>query len=291
MAFEELPADDLAVVQEMKRNAMNTAFGFDALWVATGFKLLRVDPASNEITEIALKDASQKQRRIAVGEGAVWIPDVGAKTVFKVDPEAREVVAGIPLNMLSTQGSIGVGEGSLWVVSADGFEKTLVRIDAATGDLEASIALPSAGVGVMAAYGAVWVTSNMGDELHRIDPATNTVASTVKMGDGPLFMTAGFDSIWVHNQTDALVYRVDPANGEVLATIETGLPSGLADIDAGGGSIWINTPYNVPLAQIDPATDTLVRRYAGRTGGDTLRFGAGSLWIGGATLRRVTPPG
>ena len=105
-ATEDLAVEDLIVEKEFKRNAGNMAFGYGSLWVATGFKVLRIDAANNEIAEIELEGATQRQRRVAVGEGAVWIPDVGKGVVFKIDPESDAVVAEIPVNMLSTQGSI-----------------------------------------------------------------------------------------------------------------------------------------------------------------------------------------
>jgi streptogramin lyase len=290
LATEELTAEDLSIKLEVKRNANNMAFGFDALWVAAGFNVLRIDATSNTVTEIKLEDASQKQRRVAVGEGAVWIPDVGSNAIYKIDPETNSVATKISVNMLSTQGSIGVGEASVWVVTAERFEKTLARYDAENGELIATIELPSSGVGVTVGYGSVWVTSNMGDELLRIDPSTNTVVGTTKLEDGPLFMVTGHGSVWVHIQSDASIQRVNAETGAVLATIKTGLPRGTGDIDAGGGYVWINTPYQVPVAQVDPETNTLVRKFTGKLGGDSIRFGADSLWIGGPSIRRVIPP-
>lgn len=78
--------------------------------------------------------------------------------------------------------------------------------------------------------------------------------------------------------------------GELLATIETGLPRGSGDIDVGGGYVWLNTPYQVLVAQIDPETNMLVRRYIGKLGGEVIRYGSGSLWVGGPTIRRISPP-
>lgn len=289
-AQEELSNDELVVESEMNRSATNTAFGFDSIWVAAGFNALRIDASTGELAEISLSNSSQKQRKISIGEGAVWIPDVGVDAVFKIDPATNEVAARIDVDMLSTQGSIGVGEGSIWVVTADDFEKTLARFDAETGEQQATIALPNAGVGVAVNFGSVWVTSNMGDELYRINPETNTVDAILPIGDGPMFVATGEDSVWVHIQSDASIVRLDGRTGEVVATIETGLPAGAADIEVGGGFLWMNTPYSVSLAQIDPSTNELVRRYSGSQGADSVDYGDGAVWIGGRSLKRVRPP-
>lgn len=290
MAQENLPNEALSVEVEYPRSAANTAFGFGALWIANGFQALRLDTATGQVTQINLDGASQKQRKIAIGEGAVWIPDVGADTIFKIDPVGNSVVGAFPIGMLSTQGSVGVGAGSIWVVSADGFEKTLVRLDAETGNQQAKIALPNSGVGVAVGFNSVWVTSGMGDALYRIDANDNTVSATLEVGDGPMFVTTSDDSVWVHIQSDASVIRVDGETGEIAAMIETGLPSGAADIEVGGGYLWMNTPYKVSLAQIDPGTNTLLRTFSGNQGADAVEYGDGALWISGRSIKRVTPP-
>lgn len=289
-AQEELSSDDLVVERELKRSALNTAFGFGSLWIAAGFNVLRVDASTGEIVEINLNGASQKQRRVAIGEGAVWVPDVGSDGVFKINPETNSVVMKIDVDMLSTQGTIGVGEGSIWVVTADGFEKTIARFDAGTGERQATTDLPNAGIAVAVDFGAVWVTSNIGDELYRIDPETNSIAATQPIGDGPMFVTTGEGSVWVHIQSDASIVRVDGQTGNIVATVATGLPAGAADIEVGGGYVWMNTPYSVALAQIDPSSNSLVRRFSGPQGADSLEYGDGAVWIGGRSLRRVTPP-
>jgi virginiamycin B lyase len=287
---QDLAIEDLVVEAEIKRRAINTAFGFNSLWAANGFTVLRISATNNETVEFELEGASQKQRPIIIGDDAVWIADVGSDLIFKIDPKTNAVAATLPVDMLSTRGSIAIGEGSVWVVIAEEFEKTVARYDADTGHLQASIKLPSSGVGMAFGFGSVWVTSNTGDALYRIDPATNTVVSTTDLADGPRYMTTGQGSVWVHIQSDASIQRIDGQSGELLATIETGLPRGAAFLDLGGGFLWMNTVYKVPLAQIDPGTNKLVRRFSGQYIGGSIRFGAGSLWVGGATIKRITPP-
>jgi len=290
IAQEELPDEVLQIEVEYPRSAMNTAFGFGALWVANGFTILRLNAATGEIFEIGLDNASQKQRKIAVGEGAVWVPDVGADMVFKIDPATNAVVGSFPVDMLSTQGSIGVGEGSIWIVSAEGFEKTLVRLDSVTGVQQAAIALPNACVGVAIGFGSVWVTSGTGDALYRVDASSNTLTATLDIGDGPMFVVAGEDSVWVHLQSDASIVRVDGASGDIVARIETGLPRGAADIEIGGGYLWMNTPYTVSLAQIDPGSNSMIRKFLSAQGADAIDYGDGALWVSGQSVKRVTPP-
>jgi virginiamycin B lyase len=105
----------------------------------------------------------------------------------------------------------------------------------------------------------------------------------------PRFLTAGEGAIWVLNQGDGTVQRIDPATGEVVATIETDHPGLGGDITTGGGFVWV-TLKSVPLVQIDPKTNTVVALIKGVGWGDAIRFGGGSLWISGHSIRRLTPP-
>lgn len=286
----EFESKNLSVISELKRNGTNMVYGYDNLWVASGFKLLKINSDTLTVLEIPLPNASQKQRQITVGLGAVWVADVGRGAVFKIDPKSNEVTLEIESAMLSSIGSIAVGAGSVWVVTADNFEKMLTRYNSIDGSMEAQIELPTNGFGVLYGFDQIWVTSGMRNEVYQVDPLTNSLVATRKLGDSPRYSVAGYGSIWIHSQGNGKVQRLDPASGEVLATIDTGLPLGAASIDSGGGAIWLSTSYKVLVAQIDPSTNTLIRRFVGKRGADTIRFGAESIWVGGATIRRLKLP-
>jgi virginiamycin B lyase len=217
-------------------------------------------------------------RGIEIGEGAVWIPDVGAGMVYKVDLTSNAVITRFATSMRGTEGSIGVGEGSVWLTTADDSNKTLVRYNAVTGAQEAAIALPGPGIGVVVDYGSVWVTGYSKGEPYRINPKNNALAMTVKLRERPRFIASGEGSIWVLNQGDGTVQRVDASTGEVLATIETGRAGSGGDIDCGGGYVWFTMP-RAPVGQMDPKTNTLVRIFKGGTMGDAIRYGDRPRWV------------
>jgi hypothetical protein len=91
------------------------------------------------------------------------------------------------------------------------------------------------------------------------------------------------------NQGDGTVQRIDPLSGAVIATIETGHPGRGGDIAAGDGYVWASL-RDVPLVQIDPKANTVAALLKGTGWGDAVRFGGGSLWISGRSIRRLTPP-
>jgi streptogramin lyase len=281
---------DIIVQATIAKGGDFMGFGFGSLWMMSAKSLIRVNPADNSFTEIRIKGAGGRYRGIGVGEEAVWIPDVVTDTVFKVDPDNNEVIGRIPAQMIASEGSIGVGEGAIWVFSEA--EGKLIRFNAKSGIQEATIALPSSGAGVVVDYGSVWVTSYEGSELYRIDPKTNTIVSISPLHPSPRFIASGENSIWVLNQGDGTVQRIEGATGKLMATIEGGLAGGGGDITTGGGYVWVTT-QQIPLAQIDPRTNSLVgkfKNYGGNGIGDAIRYGAGSLWISGSSIYRIQPP-
>ena len=301
LAAEELPATSLTVQAEIPRGGDFMGFGFDSLWMMTrpadpalgGGPLVRVNAADNSITEIELNSYGT-YRAMGIGEGAVWVPASGRDLILKIDPITNKLVQEIPAQMVDREGSIGVGEAGVWVLTAaESSARTdtiLTRYNPRTGAVEAKIPLPSGSAGVVVDFGSVWVTGYENGELYRIDPKSNAVISTIKLHDQPRFITSGESSIWVLNQSDGTVQRIDGRTGEVLATIETIGRSNGGDIVCGGGYVWISAP-RTPVAQIDPKTNTLVRRFTGSGPmGDAIRYGAGSLWVSGKAIYRIKPP-
>jgi hypothetical protein len=81
-----------------------------------------------------------------------------------------------------------------------------------------------------------------------------------------------------------------PQTGKLTATIETGAAGIGGDITTGGGYVWMSMP-GMPVAQIDPKTNTLIRKFTGGFGfGDAIRYGAGSLWVSRSSIHRIQPP-
>jgi virginiamycin B lyase len=288
-AAEELDADKLFIQAKLPLPGDFMAFGFDSLWIMSGGALWRTSVTNNSMTRIKLEGTVGPYRGIAIGESAVWVPDVGAGTVYKISPTSNTVLLKIPTSMRGSEGSIGIGEGSVWLTTADDHDKTLVRYNAVSGTQEAAISLPGPGIGVVVAYGSVWVTGYKNGELYRIDPKSNAVRMTIMLHERPRFITSGEESIWVFNQRDGTVQRVHGKSGELLATIETGLAGNGGDITCGGGYVWITMP-RTPVVQIDPKTNSVIRAFKRGTMGDAIRYGAGSLWVSGPGLYRIEPP-
>jgi virginiamycin B lyase len=283
---KERSIDELAVTAEIARGGDFMAYGFDALWMMAGSILVRVDGKTNAVSDIPVPETTGRVRGLAIGEDAVWIPDALSEQIFKFDPVENKIALVIPASLSGTEGSIGVGAGSVWATTRG---NVLSRYAAATGALEASISLPGGAPAAIFDNGFVWVTGFARDELYKIDPRTNTLVQTIALRPSPRFLTAGEGSIWVLNQGDGTVQRIDLMSGKVIASIETGHAGRGGDSTAGGGYIWV-TLRDVPLVQIDPKANTVAALFKGIGWGDAIRFGGGSLWISGPSIRRLTPP-
>lgn len=277
-------------------------FGFDSLWLMSDGRLARVNTLDNSVTDIDIPVSEggasltdiDKYRGIAVGEGAVWVPDMESSTIYKVDPEANKVVLKIPTDIFGSQGSIGVGAGAIWVVTFDNHDKTLTRYNAKSGAEEAKIALPQPCSGVLVDNGYVWVTAASRGELYRIDPRTNRIASTTMLHSASQILTSGVGSIWIVYDAEGLVERIDRKTGKVAATIKMGAVDmeSDGDIAAGGGFVWVITRGSI-VARIDPKNNLargLFQPEPGLIVGRRIRYGGGSLWISGKSIFRVEPP-
>jgi streptogramin lyase len=285
---ENTPVESVFIEAEIPKSGSNLAFGFNSLWAVRGATLVRVDAANNTHVSIRLEGATGLVKGLAVGEGNVWIPDVGSRTIYKVDPATNQVVQTISAEMFGETGSIGVGEGSIWVVT--GAERVLTRFNALTGKVEARIALPGDSAGVAVDFGSAWVTGYFKGEVYRIDPATNTVVQTTRVDRVPRLVISAYGSMWVLNSGSGTVQRIDPESGVVIATIAARTPDACGgNIAAGGGYLWVSES-GTPLIQIDASREATIRKFRGAGWSRDIHFGAGSIWISGASIKRIQPP-
>lgn len=221
------------------------AVGADALWVAHGWSVSRVDPTANAVT--ATVDLRSTTVGLLAGPDAVWVSSVDGK-LRRLDPETGLVVGEF-------QTESGTRELGWWqVLAADGdtvwaihtITGNLLRIDPNTDELEATVIdTPSSecqgnGFGAVAlGEDAVWAVSPHDGCLTRINSETGQLETRLKVGGGstdnagPNYVAIGDDrSVWVTyqggsglpRQDSATMFRIDPASNEVIAqvTVEAG---------------------------------------------------------------------
>lgn len=249
----------------------------DAVWVAgtKPYSVQRIDPASNTIVaKIVLP--GEACSGLAFGFGSVWIPVCGQKpALIRVDAQKNAVMATLSLPAVEAEGGIAASGDSVWLVT--GKDGTLSRIDPSTNSVRQKVSIPPGSYNPIFSNGIVWVTGVEKGVVTAVDASTGSVLDSAPVDSKPRFLTAGGGSIWTLNQGDGTVTRVDEKSRKVIATVQVGIPGFGGDIDYGADSVWL-TVFDVPLTRIDAATNTVVKQWIGK-GGDSLRFGFGSLWI------------
>jgi virginiamycin B lyase len=249
----------------------------DAVWVAstTPHAVHRIDPATNRIIATVLL-SGEACSGLASGFGSIWVPLCGKKPeLVRIDAAKCVITATLPIPPAAPEGGITASEGSVWLVTDK--NGSLSRIDPSTNSVREKISIPSGSYNPIFSNGIVWITGSESGVLTAVDAITGKILKSVPVGPKPRFLTSGRGSVWTLNQGDGTVSRVDEKSRRVIATIYAGIPGAGGDIGYGADSVWA-TVFDVPLTRIDATTNRVARQWIGK-GGDSLRFGHGSMWL------------
>jgi virginiamycin B lyase len=259
----------------------------DSVWVASSdpTSVQRVDPRTNRLVDkVALP--GDPCAGIVTGFGALWVPLCGDHPgLARIDLSTHKLAGVTALPAVMAEAGLAAGGDSLWLpLDAKG---RLGRIDPKTGRLRQVIVLPPGSFNPAYADGMVWVTSHDTSQVSVIEVATGAVIGAVPTGPEPRFLAAAASAVWVLNQGDGTVTRIDARARKVTATIAQGIPGHGGDIAYGAGQVWTTT-LGLPLTLTDARSGLVRRQWVGK-GGDSLRYGHGSVWLtdyrGGALTR------
>lgn len=249
----------------------------DAVWVTSARtnRVHRLDPKTNKVAAV-IEVGKRPCSGLASGFGSIWVPNCGDSTLSRIDVKTNSVTTTLPFGAAASEGGIAATADSIWMLTDP--HGALSRIDPDTNSIVADIPIPSGSfVCVVADDGSVWAVSTEKSVIVRVDPKTNLVTDRVEVGPQPRFTTVGAGSIWTLNQGDGTVSRVDTRTKKRVATIDLGIPGTGGEIAFGEGFVWV-TIMEVPLTQIDPNTNKVLKQWFG-AGGDAVRVGHGSIWL------------
>jgi YVTN family beta-propeller protein len=269
----------------------------DAEWVTSAPKntVTRLDPKTNTVA--AVVSVPSPCSGLAAGFGSVWSPNCkprgdanGMATLSRIDIKTNMVVATIPVGPVQGEGGIAASPDAVWLVTccaeADAEKGVLSKIDPKTNKVVAEVAVPAGSAGVTYGEGYVWVSSPKANMMTAVDPKTDKVVYSVPVGPGPRFVTTGAGSAWSFNQGDGTVSRIDAKTGKLIVNIETGCPGTGGELAFGEGHVWA-TNQQIPITEIDPATNAVVKQWFG-PGGDSLRVAFHSIFLSNLSLHTVT---
>lgn len=242
---------------------------------------------------------------IAVGGDAVWLRQVGSGrsgpipggpgAVLRLDPKLKQIVARIPLPVSNFGGDIAVGEGAVWVTEGL-YGENLIRIDATTNEVVATIPIGKDPQAVAVGAGAVWVHGFT--TIYRIDPRTNQVAYWIPIWANAA-LAVGSNAVWLTNPIGGKVARIDPRTNAIVATIPVAAEP--RNVLAGEGVVWIlHTPFTTHpqpshVSRVDPATNKVLGEPIPVGNWAHIALGEGYLLIGshegrdGGKITRIDP--
>lgn len=241
---------------------------------------------------------------VAVGDGAVWIGNLGDSTLMRLDPLTRTVKRTIPLD----EPALAVAEapGAVWI--GQGPPLKLTRVSPSNNDVVTTIkpcgspTAPSANNlgphgqewqpanscfgarAVWAGQHEVWIAGEAAGAtvLARIDAATNRVARLIVLPVGsPAALAAAGPWLWLAAGGSNGVIQIDRATGHVVRTIGVGeVPSSVA---ADSQSVWVSALYGNSVLQASATSPGVAPAILAVTQVGkrpvAIALGQGALWV------------
>jgi streptogramin lyase len=273
-----------------------TLGGDGAAAVVVPNSLVRIDPETNEITEVA--SVGNWPEQVAVAGDYVFVVNYQDATLSRLDTGSGDVQtfggATSPITVAAED------ENAIWVGSNT--EPEIVRVDAVSLEVERRVALEGVAATWMAiGDGLLWVTdfpagaSCPGPQAtSQVDAASGRVVRRVETGRCPIGVAYGEGAAWVVNQGDSTVMRIDPADG-ALRTFDTGYTAG--DVTTGFGSVWTTSLYDGAIWRLNANTGSPQGIVTVCESPWDVVAGHGSVWVTchrsedgpGGALKRIDP--
>ncbi len=248
---------------------------------------------------------------LRVAHGSVWVQRYrrpaeegpaarDADEVLRIDPATGAVLARIPVPK-ETWG-LATTSDAVWVVCHAKSRPGIVRIDAATNRVTATLRFGGRPIWAAADGDGVWVTDLEGHAVWGIDARSPDAEPRRVAGlRSPCGVTCSGGLVWVTDTERRVLVSIDPRSA-----LERGAPIGVGGepyfVAAGAGSIWVLSLDMRALQRVDPATRTVTATIPlpGSAAGP-VAFAGGRVWVGGrcdgtltcvdpATNRVVGPP-
>jgi serine/threonine-protein kinase len=233
------------------------------------------------------------------------VPDIG--TVATADRDARRVSRRLIVAVAAIIALAGIGAG-VWAATRESpsppppspggpgpVREGVVRVDAASGSVVASVAIPLART-VAADERFAWVLTK--DELVKVNASTNAIVSTISPalpGDAVCQIAGcvsgvavGGERVWIADSRPSpfavprdflgRVGEVDPSANRTVRTVEIPYASAVV---FGFGSVWVTDPADGLVFRLDPKDGRAIAEIPAESGGTpyALTAGEGAVWV------------
>jgi Protein kinase domain len=202
----------------LDREPRAVAVGEGAVWVLGAgkrdFQVLRVDPATGEVTARTRFPASSRVTSLDVGLGAVWVVSSSSAKLYRINPRSAAVTGRRDLGHRA--GLPEVQFGAVWV-SVDDHGGATLLVDPRTLRVVRMLTCCAPGTqDDVDGSGSDWTSDWPSGRVVRWDPTTYQPVGTIAVTDPPLFgglcltsIAAGADAVWV-TLAPSFVQRCSP---------------------------------------------------------------------------------
>jgi YVTN family beta-propeller protein len=203
---------------------------------------------------------------------------IRGNSLVLVDASSNKVIADVPVARDPTR--VAYAQDAFWVVSPEA--GIVVRVDIDTKAAE-RFHIGEDPYDVAVGGGALWVPDHDGQRLFRFDLESHALRKTRNLGGPAISVGFGFRSVWLV-VADGRLLRIDPRTLREEGSIPeatTAIEGTEPKLAFGHGSVWISSPAEGTVAQIDPRRGAMKKRIlSGATG---ISAGAGAVWVADGT--------
>jgi glutamine cyclotransferase len=118
-----------------------TAFDGRHLFQIAGDHIQKIDPKSGRVLGTIPSPGGGADSGLAWAEGTLWVGQYRDRKIHQIDPETGKILRTIESNRFVT--GITWVDGELWHATWEGDESELRRVDPRSGEVLASLAMPS----------------------------------------------------------------------------------------------------------------------------------------------------
>ncbi len=118
-----------------------TAFDGRHLYQIAAGHIRKIDPHTGDVLATIPAPAGGDDSGLAWAEGSLWVGDYHGRRIHRIDPDTGEVLRSIESNRFVT--GVTWVDGELWHATWEGDASELRHVDARTGEVIESLAMPA----------------------------------------------------------------------------------------------------------------------------------------------------
>ena len=117
-----------------------TAFDGQHIFQIAEDRIHKIDPNSGRVLATIPAPGGGGDSGLAWAEGTLWVGQYRSRKIYQIDPETGKILRTIESNRFVT--GVTWVDGELWHATWEGDESDLRRVDAETGEVLESLAMP-----------------------------------------------------------------------------------------------------------------------------------------------------